>query len=111
MSVITLDQIEAFATFNSISLTDGTQLPGVIGSLQAWETGKGEMPADLVSNPVFATLVSAYNAAADLVSNPGVVGGAGEPVVSAPAVEPVVASEPAPEAPVTGEAATLAPKT
>lgn len=60
-SVITLDMIEGFAEFNGTSLEDGSQIPGVIGSLRAWESGQGELVAKLVNgNPVFAPLQEAY---------------------------------------------------
>ncbi len=60
-SVVTLDMIEQFATFEKISLEDGTQYPGVVGSLRAWEAGQGELKAELVNgNPVFVPLQEAY---------------------------------------------------
>ncbi len=67
MSVITLDMIRAFAAFMGTSLEDGTQFPGVVGSLEAWEQGVGELKSDLVDSDenreVFAPLVAAYSAA------------------------------------------------
>jgi len=67
MSVISLDMIEKFAAHNGVSLEDGTQYPGVVGSLKAWEAGQGELQSDLVdagaNKEAFAPLVEAYNAA------------------------------------------------
>ena len=65
-SVITLDMIEQFAKSNETSLEDGTQYPGVVGSLRAWEAGQGVLNAELVNgNPVFAPLQEAYYKALD----------------------------------------------
>lgn len=61
-SVITLDMIRAFAVKHEISLEDGTQYPGVIGTLTDWENGKGEMESELPQD-VFEPLVAAYNKA------------------------------------------------
>lgn len=62
-SVITLDMINDFAAKNDIDLTDGTQFPGVIGSLAAWESGKGELDAELCNTETFSSLKTAYEAA------------------------------------------------
>lgn len=43
-SVITLDMIRAFAKRHEINLEDGSQYPGVIGSLIEVEEGRGEWP-------------------------------------------------------------------
>lgn len=65
-SVITLNMIEAFAAFEGTSLEDGTQIPGVIGSLRAWEGGQGTLKAELVNgNPIFVPLQEAYYKALD----------------------------------------------
>lgn len=59
--IITREMIEAYAKHYSIDLTDGSQEPGVVGSLKTWESGKGELDAKLVNgNPIFAALVEAY---------------------------------------------------
>lgn len=64
MSVITLDMIREYAKFYSINLDDGSQYPGVIGSLVGWEEGKGELNAYLMdspeTNPVFNPLREKY---------------------------------------------------
>ena len=61
MSVITLDMVDQFASFHGISLDDGSQFPGVRGSLEAWEAGRGSLEAALVNgNPSFYPLVEAY---------------------------------------------------
>lgn len=66
-SVITLDMIKFFAAYEGTSLEDGTQFPGVIGSLTNWENGQGELNANLVDAPslrdTFAPLREAYFAA------------------------------------------------
>lgn len=53
-----------FARFHGISLEDGSQYPGVIGSLKAMEAGKGTLNAHLVDAPslreVFRPLREAY---------------------------------------------------
>ncbi len=62
--IITRDMIEAYAKHYSIDLTDGSQEPGIIGSLNTWAAGKGELDAALVNgNPTFAPIVEAYYAA------------------------------------------------
>ncbi len=64
MSVITLDMIQSFASFFGTSLEDGSQYPGVVGSLKEWEQGEGELKAELTdaeaTREVFAPLRSAY---------------------------------------------------
>ncbi len=62
--IITREMIEAYAKHYSIDLTDGSQEPGVIGSLNTWAAGQGELDAALVNgNPVFTSVVEAYYAA------------------------------------------------
>lgn len=62
--IITREMIEAYAKHYSIDLTDGSQEPGVVGSLKTWESGKGELDAKLVNgNPIFTPVVEAYFAA------------------------------------------------
>lgn len=67
MSVITNDMVEAYARFHDISLEDGSQYPGVLGSLKAWEAGVGELNAHIVDAPslrdIFKPLRDAYFAA------------------------------------------------
>jgi len=59
--IITRDMIEEFAKHYSIDLADGSQEPGVVGSLNTWAEGKGELDAKLVNgNPTFAPVVEAY---------------------------------------------------
>lgn len=69
-SVITLDMIKLFAAFHETSLEDGTQFPGIIGTLTGWEAGQGELNANLVDAPslrdTFAPLREAYFAAKDM---------------------------------------------
>jgi len=48
MSIVTLDQINAYALHYGIDLTDGSQYPGVVGSLTTWEVGQGEIDAKLI---------------------------------------------------------------
>lgn len=59
--------IELTARFYGTSLEDGTQYPGVVGTLRSWEAGRGELDANLVDAPslraVFAPLREAYFAA------------------------------------------------
>lgn len=62
MSVISWDMISLFASHNGVDITDGTQIPGVVGSLEAWEAGKGEMQTDLSVLPEFAALKTAFEA-------------------------------------------------
>lgn len=60
-SVISLDMIEAWAEYYEISLEDGSQYPGVVGSLKSAELGVGSLPAELVNgNPIFDDLRVAY---------------------------------------------------
>lgn len=53
-----------FAKFHGISLEDGSQYPGVLGSLKAWEAGNGVLNANLVDAPslreIFRPLREAY---------------------------------------------------
>ena len=61
MCEITKQMIETFAQHFNIDLADGSQEPGVIGSLNTWAEGKGELDAALVNgNPVFTELVESY---------------------------------------------------
>jgi hypothetical protein len=61
---ITKEMIEAYAAFFGTDLSDGSQEPGIIGSLNGWASGSGELNAELVNgNPVFAPIVEAYYAA------------------------------------------------
>jgi len=66
-SVITLDMINAFAVAHEISLEDGSQYPGVIGSLLTIEQGGGTLQdklGELVQSEehkeTFAPLVKAH---------------------------------------------------
>lgn len=63
-SVITLDMVKMFALFHNVSLEDGSQFPGVVGTLGMWEKGMGELNANLVDAPslreVFKPLRDAY---------------------------------------------------
>jgi len=71
-SVITLDQIKGFANHFEMDLTDGTQYPGVVGSLETWESGRGELDNELVNGEatkeIFAPLVAAHEAAKQAAS-------------------------------------------
>ncbi len=59
--IITREMIEAYAKHYSIDLTDGSQVPGIIGSLNTWAAGYGTLDAALVNgNPLFAPVVEAY---------------------------------------------------
>lgn len=56
--------VELFARLHDISLEDGTQYPGIVGTLKGWEAGNGELDANLVDAPslreTFAPLRAAY---------------------------------------------------
>ena len=84
MSVITIDMVEEFARFHNISLGNGENFPGVIGSLRLWEQGQGEMQSGL-DQEIFAPLTEAYNKAH------------GVPVEEAPVEEVPVEEAPAEE--------------
>ena len=64
---ITQAMIEAYAKHHNIDLTDGSQVPGVIGTLNTWADGQGELDATLVDSAeyaeLFAPLRTAYFAA------------------------------------------------
>jgi hypothetical protein len=61
MSVVTIDMIEAYAKHFGTSLQDGTQYPGVVGSLRTIESGQGTLVADLMNgNEIFYPLMEAY---------------------------------------------------
>ncbi|MDD5726804.1 MAG: hypothetical protein PHC53_05395 [Patescibacteria group bacterium] len=58
---ITKQMVEEYAMHHDIDLTDGSQEPGIIGTLNTWADGQGELDADLVNgNPTFAPIVEAY---------------------------------------------------
>jgi hypothetical protein len=58
---ITKAMIEAYAARYEIDLADGSQEPGIVGSLNMWAEGKGELDAKLVNgNPLFDELRAAY---------------------------------------------------
>lgn len=67
MSVITLDMIKLFAKKMEQSLEDGSQYPGIVGTLELCEAGEGEIQGkfgelftDEDSQEVFAPLKEAY---------------------------------------------------
>lgn len=58
---ITKQMVEEYAKHFGIDLADGSQEPGIVGSLNTWAEGKGELDAALVNgNPTFAPVVEAY---------------------------------------------------
>lgn len=64
MSIVTKEMVEAYAKQYGIDLSDGTQKPGVIGALEDWVAGRGEMNAFLtdavVTRELFAPIREAY---------------------------------------------------
>ena len=61
---ITKEMIEAYAKRFSIDLTDGSQEPGILGTLQGWAVGEGVLDAELVNgNPLFEEVAKGYFAA------------------------------------------------
>lgn len=67
MSIVSFDMIEKFAAHYGTSIEDGTEIPGIVGTLRGWEAGVGELDASLVdaeaTREVFAPLRKAYFAA------------------------------------------------
>lgn len=58
---ISKELVQAYADFFGIDLSDGTQEPGIIGTLTMWYQGKGELAGDLVdNNPLFDELKASY---------------------------------------------------
>lgn len=52
------EQVKVFASRFNISLEDGTQEAGVVGSLVDLLEGRGTLPAWMVDEPCFAALVA-----------------------------------------------------
>lgn len=73
-SVITDAMVEAYAAFYGTSLEDGSQVPGVVGALEAFEAGNDELPAMLfdarATRDIFAPLREKYFAAHGLNNVP-----------------------------------------
>lgn len=60
-SIVTLDMIREWAAFYNVSLEDGSQMPGVVGSLETLAEGAGTLPAELMNgNETFLPLMQAY---------------------------------------------------
>lgn len=58
---ITQQMVEEYAKHHGTSLEDGSQEPGIRGTLVGWSEGQGTLDADLVNgNPTFAPIVEAY---------------------------------------------------
>lgn len=58
---VTKQMVEEYAKRFDIDLADGSQEPGIIGSINTWAEGQGELDAKLVNgNPTFAPVVEAY---------------------------------------------------
>jgi len=69
-SVVTVDMIEAFAEKVGVSLEDGSQYPGIVGTLRTIENGDGtiqgalgELVQDEAHKELFAPLVKAHEEA------------------------------------------------
>lgn len=63
MSVINDEMVKEYAAHFNIDLADGSQRPGIEGTLASWEKGEGELVADLVDRETFLPLKEAYFAA------------------------------------------------
>jgi len=62
--VITQSMVEAYAKRFNIDLEDGSQKPGIEGTLAGWANGQGELDAELVNgNLVMLPVAEAYYAA------------------------------------------------
>lgn len=101
MSIVTWEMISAYAAHFGIDITS---VQGVVGSIEAWVSGHGELDSTLVTGTpeltaTFAPVVAAYNAA-HTVAAPEVAPEA------APAPE-VVPVEPAPTGEVVPPAAAM----
>jgi hypothetical protein len=64
-SVVSCSMVEAWAEHFGISLEDGSQWPGCLGSLRGIEKGEGEIPAELFQKDqetidLFLPLTTAY---------------------------------------------------
>lgn len=63
--MISQKMIEVYAQVFNIDLTDGSNVPGVMGSLEMLARGEGEFPTALIEadGELFAPLVDAYSKA------------------------------------------------
>lgn len=62
-SVVTKEMVEAYAKQFDISLEDGSQEPGVVGSLEGLASGQGTLPDFMREDEVFSDVVKAYDSA------------------------------------------------
>lgn len=94
--------IREYAKFYSISLEDGSQYPGVVGSLLTWEEGRGELTPYLTDspemNPIFNPLREKYYQS---------LGQEVPPLSEVHGEESVLEQEPSAEAPVEPELAPI----